>query len=165
MDAVHEKGGRIFIQLWHAGRTSHPENIGGIVPISSSPVPMPGDCRTDEGKLPFTVPREATKEDLKKVVNDFKKAAENAKRIGFDGAELHGAFGYLIDQFLKNGLNKRTDEYGGSIENRARLCLEALDAIIEVFGAHRVGIKLTPISESYGLADSDPFGLLDYLIE
>lgn len=153
------------MQLWHAGRSSHPENIGGVVPISSSAVAMPGVSRTDKGKLPNAIPREATKEDIQQVIADFKKAAERAKQAEFDGVEIHGAHGYLIDQFLKDGCNKRTDEYGGSIENKARLCLQVIDAVIEVFGSDRVGIKLTPICESHGMTDSDPFGLFDYLIE
>jgi N-ethylmaleimide reductase len=132
-DAVHKKDGRIYLQLWHAGRACDP-NLTGVWPISASPVLL--NCKQnplDKCKK-HVVPREATKEDIEKVLEDYKKASINAKKAGFDGVELHAAHGYLLDQFLRDGTNKRTDEFGGSIENRARFCLLALDIIIEVFG-------------------------------
>lgn len=164
-DAVHAKGGKIFLQIWHGGRASHPDNLGGIIPIAPSAIAINGSIHTANGRVPHAVPREATLEDIKKLIADFRKGAENAKAAGFDGLELHGANGYIIDQFLRDGSNKRTDEYGGSIENRARLLFEVLDQLIEVFGAGKVGIKLSPTNDYNGMEDSDPIALFDYLIE
>lgn len=164
-DAVHAKGGKIFLQIWHAGRAAHPEHIGGLQTISCSPYAIDGTVHTPIGRLPHTVPKEATIEDIRQLVADFRRGAENAKRAGFDGVQLHGAHGYVIDQFLRNGCNKRTDEYGGSIENRSRFCLEVMDQLIEVFGANRVGIKISPIIDYNGMSDTDPFPLFEYLIE
>ncbi|CDW72532.1 fad fmn-binding family protein [Stylonychia lemnae] len=165
VDAVHEKGGRIFLQIWHAGRAAHPEQIGGLQPISSSAIAINGSATFVKGKANHQVPKAATIEDIQQLLRDFRKGAENAKKAGFDGIQLHGAHGYLIDQFLRNKANQRTDEYGGSIENRCRFPLQVMDQLIEVFGSGRVGIKVSPIYDFNDNADSDPFSLYSYFIE
>ena len=164
-DAVHAKGGRILLQIWHAGRAAHPELHQGKECISSSAEVMRDVCHTPKGKLPHVTPRAMQKEDFKYVLESFRKGAENAKRAGFDGLELHGANGYLMDQFLRDSVNKRTDEYGGSVENRCRFPLEVLDQLIAVFGADRVGIKLSPCGRYQDISDSDPLALYSYLLE
>jgi len=160
-DAVHQKGSKIFVQIWHAGRSAHPDLVGEPN-IGPSPIAIKGDL------IPgFThkVPKEMTKEDIKKVLNQFKQGAINAKQAGFDGIELHGANGYLVDQFLRDSSNHRTDEYGGSVENRARFGLEAIDALIEVYGAKRVGIKLSPVGRYQDMYDSNPLATYSYLLK
>ena len=122
-DLVHQKNGRICLQLWHGGRAVHPIHIGGKETISASPIPIKGDFYTSEGRISHHIPKEATNKDIEELVNDFRKGAENAKRAGFDAIELNAGHGYLIENFLKDGSNKRTDDYGGSIENRSRFCL------------------------------------------
>lgn len=159
VQAVHDKGGKIFLQIWHGGRTSHPDRNGGVIPISSSPVAVVGWGNT----LPGVVPREATHEDIKTLISNFRKAAENAKEVGFDGVELHGAHGYIIDQFMRNGVNQRTDDYGGSIENRCRLILEVIDQLTQVFEHSRVGVKFSPLSRFHTMNDSDPVALFTHL--
>lgn len=145
-DAVHKKGGRIHIQAFHAGRAAHPDQIGGQTPISASAIAINGTVHTQNGRVDHVVPKEATLDDIKKVIADFKKSAELAKKAGFDGFEVHGANGYLLDQFLRGSANKRTDNYGGSVENRSRLLLEVVDVVAAVFGANRVGVKLSPVT-------------------
>jgi N-ethylmaleimide reductase len=164
-DSVHSKGGYIFHQIWHGGRASHPDQIGGETPLSSSEIAINGTLYTPKGKRDHVKPRAATIDEIQQLVKDFRRGAENAKRAGFDGTELHGANGYIIDQFLRDSVNKRTDEYGGSIPNRCRLLLEVIDQLIEVFGANRTGVKLSPVCDYNDIYDSDPFGLVDYLIE
>ena len=127
VEAVHKKDGLAFLQIWHAGRAAHPDHIGGRTPLSSSPVAIDGKVYANGKQQQHVQPKEATHDDIKRIVEDFRKGAERAKKAGFDGVELHGANGYIIDQFLRNGVNKRTDNYGGSVENRSRLCLEVLD--------------------------------------
>ncbi len=153
--AVHDAGGLIFMQLWHVGRISHPMFLDGRDPVSASPVAAKGDVSLVRPKQPYPTPRELSLADIAEVVEAYRKGAENAKRAGFDGVELHGANGYLLDQFLQDGSNKRADAYGGSLENRARLMLEAVDAAISVFGADRVGLHLAPRGDAHDMGDSD----------
>eukprot|EP00347_Sterkiella_histriomuscorum_P004902 403358651 len=167
VDQVHSQGGKIFIQLWHAGRTAHPQrnlvNGEGVTPIGPSPIPV-----SDGGPntlLPGALPKEATHEDIKELVQKFRKAAENAVECGFDGVEIHGAHGYIIDEFLRDGSNKRTDDYGGSIENRARLLLEILDEVAKVLPYQRIGVKLSPFNAFQSMSDSDPISLFSYVIK
>lgn len=168
--AVHAKGGRIFSQLWHTGRSSHVDVTGGIQPVSASV--DPGYWESEEHLLStpsgWTQPsphRALEVSEIKAIVEDYRKAAARAKEAGFDGVELHGANGYLMDQFLQDVSNKRTDEYGGSIENRARLYLEVIEALASVFGGDRVGARIGPDGKWNGMGDSDPYALFDYLVE
>ena len=161
--AVHDAGGLIFMQLWHVGRISHPMFLDGRDPVSASPVAAKGDVSLVRPKQPYPTPRELSLADIAEVVEAYRKGAENAKRAGFDGVELHGANGYLLDQFLQDGSNKRADAYGGSLENRARLMLEAVDAAISVFGADRVGLHLAPRGDAHDMGDSNPLATFGYL--
>lgn len=154
--AVHEEGGLIVMQLWHMGRIVHPVFLDGQPPVSASATTAPGEAHTPQGKQPYVEAREMTHEDIRRTIADYRRAAENAKAAGFDGVQLHGANGYLVDQFLRNSTNLRTDEYGGSPENRTRFMREVLEALIEVWGADRVGIRLSPNGETQGADDSDP---------
>ena len=162
--AVHNNGGKIFIQLWHVGRISHPDFHGGELPVAPSAVKAAGQAFTNEGMKDFVTPRELNKEEIKSIVGDFKKAAINAKQAGFDGIELHAANGYLIDQFLVDRTNKRTDEYGGSVENRGRFLFEVLDAVCEVWPSNRVGIRLSPSGLFNDMGDSDPQYIFSHVI-
>jgi hypothetical protein len=153
--AVHAKGGLIFLQLWHVGRVSDPSFLDGQPPVSASAIAARGDVSLLRPKRPYPVPRPLSTGEIRSVVEAYRKGAENAKRAGFDGVELHGANGYLLDQFLQDGSNQRTDEYGGSIENRARLMLEAVDAAISVWGPDRVGLHLAPRGDAHDMGDSD----------
>ncbi|MGO8063959.1 alkene reductase [Rhizobium leguminosarum] len=155
--AVHSEGGRIFLQLWHVGRLSHStmQQNGGL-PVSSSAIAPEGEIYTATGLQPYETPRALDLEEIPGIVDDFRRAAENAKRAGFDGVELHGANGYLIDQFLRDGANHRTDAYGGSAENRVRFLKEIVEAVIPVFGAHRIGVRLSPALPIFSVSDSDP---------
>ena len=164
-DAVHASGGRIFLQLWHSGRISHPSLLGGELPVAPSAIAATGTLHTPEGKRPLETPRALETHEIPEIVEQFRKGAENALAAGFDGIELHGAFGYLIDQFLQDGSNQRTDEYGGSIENRARFLLEVVEAVASVWGADRVGIKLSPSNTFYGMHDSNPKATFSYAID
>jgi len=165
-DAVHAAGGRIFIQLWHVGAISHPFFHNGELPVAPSAVQPTGvKAFTGKGMEEIPTPRALETHEVKAVVEDFRKAAENAKKAGFDGAEVHGANGYLVDQFIQDGTNKRTDEYGGSRENRARFALEVVQAVADVFGADRTGIRLSPTGVSGGINDSDRLGTFSYLAE
>ncbi len=164
-DAVHADGGLIFLQLWHCGRVSHPLLQGGALPVAPSAIAAEGELHTPEGKRPMETPRALETHEISGIVEDFRKAAENALTAGFDGVELHGAFGYLIDQFLQDGSNQRTDEYGGSIENRARFLLEVVEAVADVWGADRVGVKLSPSNTFYSMYDSNPKATFGYVVE
>ncbi len=155
-DAVHREGGLIVLQLWHMGRLVHPDFLDGAPPVSASATTGPGHAHTYEGRKDYESARALSVADIARVVEDYRKAAENAKKAGFDGVQLHGANGYLIDQFLRDSTNLRDDEYGGSPENRARLLREVLTALIDVWGADRVGLRLSPNGESQGCDDSDP---------
>lgn len=165
-DAVHEKGGLIFLQLWHVGRISHSSlQPGGGLPLAPSAVRAGGNAFTASWeRAPFETPREIRLDEIPGLVNEYRDAARNALAAGFDGVELHGANGYLIDQFLRNGVNKRTDRYGGSFENRARFLLEVLEGVGEVFGLDRVGIRLSPLGTFNDMSDSDPVGMFSYLL-
>lgn len=154
-DAVHKKGGRIFMQLWHVGRISDPMFHNGEPPVSASAIAAVGHVSLLRPERPYPVPRALETHELAGVVEAYRKGAENAKKAGFDGVELHGANGYLLDQFLQDGSNKRTDQYGGPLENRARLMFEAVDAAISVFGADRVGLHIAPRGDAHSMGDSD----------
>jgi len=163
-DAVHAAGGRIYLQIWHPGRATHSALNKGVQPISSSAKPICGDTiHTPEGKLPYPAPRALRTEEIPGIVADFAKAASNAQLAGFDGVQIHGAHGYLIDQFLRDGVNDRTDQYGGSIVNRARLLFEIVDAASAVFGAGRVGVRISPLVPFNDMVDSDPAALVAHV--
>jgi len=161
--AVHEAGGKIFIQLWHVGRISHPDLHGGDLPVAPSAIAANGEIFTAKGPQKMVTPRALETSEMPGIVAQYRKAAENAKAAGFDGAEIHGANGYLLDQFTRDGTNKRTDAYGGSIENRARLPLEVTDAVAEVFGKKRVGYRISPRGEFNDISDSDPVAIFSHL--
>jgi N-ethylmaleimide reductase len=163
-DAVHAKGGLIALQLWHGGRACHPLLNNGATPVAPSAIPITGDeVHTPEGKKPYVTPRELRDDELPGIVAGFQAAASNAKKAGFDAVEVHGANGYLLDAFLRDGANKRTGPYGGSVENRARLLLEVLQAVIDVWGAERVGLRISPLNSYNSMIDSDPVGLSAWL--
>ncbi|WP_051227666.1 alkene reductase [Oceanospirillum beijerinckii] len=163
-DAVHAKGGRIVLQIWHGGRACHPALNDGRVPVAPSALAITNDqVHTPEGKQNYTVPRELADDEIPAIIEGFAKAAENAKHAGFDGVEIHGANGYLLDQFLRDGANKRTGAYGGPIENRARLLLEVIEAVVNVWGSDRVGVRLSPLNSFNSMQDSDPVGLITWL--
>jgi 2,4-dienoyl-CoA reductase-like NADH-dependent reductase (Old Yellow Enzyme family) len=154
-DGVHAAGGRILSQIWHVGRVSHPSYHNGALPVAPSAIAPRGRVSLLRPESPYVVPRALETEEIAGVVEAFRKAAENARAAGFDGVEVHGANGYLLDQFLQDSTNKRKDRYGGSIENRARLLLEVADAAISVWGPGRVGVHLAPRADSHDMGDSD----------
>ena len=163
-DAVHAAGGRIVVQLWHTGRISHPVmRPDGSTPVSASAIAAEGELITYEGRKPFPVPRPLEADEVAGIVGDFAQAARNAIAAGFDGVEIHAANGYLLDQFLRDGANRRTDDYGGSIEKRARFLLEVVDATAAAIGADRVGVRLSPSSPFNSMHDSDPVALTQYV--
>ncbi len=164
-DAVHTAGGRIFAQIWHVGRISHVSlQPGGGSPVAPSAIRAKTRTFLETGFSEVSEPRALSLADIAGVVADFGAAAANAKRAGFDGVELHGANGYLIDQFLRDGTNQRSDSYGGSVENRARFALEVVDAVLKVWPAGRVGIRLAPVSPANDIADSNPATIFGYLV-
>ncbi len=154
-DAVHAEGGLIVLQLWHVGRISHPDYLNGELPVAPSAIQPAGHVSLIRPKTPFVTPRALETDEIPAIIEAYRKGAENAKRAGFDGVEIHGANGYLLEQFLLDGTNKRTDEYGGSLENRARLMLEVTDAVISVWGADRVGMHLSPRADSHDVSCSN----------
>ena len=163
-DAVHAQGGRIYLQIWHGGRACHPAFNGGAQPVSASALAIVGEeVHTPEGKKPHVVPRALNDDEIPGIVAGFRKAAENAKAAGFDGVEVHGANGYLLDQFLRDGSNKRDGAYGGTRENRARLMCEVIEAVSQVWGSDRVGLRLSPLNSYNGMIDSDPVGLVTWM--
>lgn len=164
-DAVHEQGGKIVMQLWHVGRISHPMFLNGELPVAPSAVAPTGNVSLVRPPTAFVTPRALELSEIPEIVADYKKAAQNAKRAGFDGVEIHGANGYLLDQFLQDISNHRTDQYGGSIENRARLMLEVTDACIAVWGADRVGMHLAPRADSHSMGDSNLEKTFSYVAE
>lgn len=165
-DAVHAEGGKIFLQLWHVGRLSHPlVQVNGVLPVAPSAIKPDGDIFTQEGPKPYETPRALELAEIPGVVADFRQGAENAKLAGFDGVEIHGANGYLVDQFLRDGSNTRTDAYGGSVENRARFLKEVVEAVIPVFGADRVGVRLSPNFNIFSMSDSHPQATFDHAAE
>ena len=162
-DAVHAAGGRIFLQLWHVGRISDPVFLDGELPVAPSAIAPAGHVSLLRPKRAYPTPRALATEEIPDIVAAFRKGAENAKLAGFDGVEIHGANGYLLDQFLQDKTNKRTDAYGGSVENRARLMLEVADACIDVWGASRVGMHLAPRGDSHDMGDSNPAETFGYV--
>jgi N-ethylmaleimide reductase len=164
-DAVHGAGGKIVLQLWHVGRISHPDFHDGALPVAPSAIAAQGTVFTAQGPKPMVTPRALETSELPGIVAQFRAGAENAKQAGFDGVELHGANGYLLDQFTRDGTNTRTDAYGGSAENRARLPLKVLDAVVEVWGPARVGYRVSPNSPFNSMSDSDPVRTFSYLTE
>lgn len=163
--AVHAQGGHIFAQIWHVGRISDPELLGGRQPVAPSAIAAEGLVSLLRPQRAYPTPRALTLEEIRQTIEAFRRGAQNAQAAGFDGVELHGANGYLIDQFLQDGSNHRTDEYGGPIENRARFLLEAADAAISVFGPGRVGMHLAPRGDSHGISDSDPTATFTYVAQ
>lgn len=156
-EAVHKAGGRIFLQLWHVGRVSLPDFHGGELPVSASALPVEGKLHNPQfQEKQISVPRALETSEIPQVVGQFKVGAENAKAAGFDGVEIHGANGYLLEQFLKDGANHRTDKYGGSLENRMRFPLEVVDAVVGVWGPEKVGYRISPHFDHYSMSDSNP---------
>jgi N-ethylmaleimide reductase len=162
-EAVHDAGGVIFAQLWHVGRVSHPDFHGGELPVAPSAIAPDGEVFTTRGRSKIVTPRALATHEIPRLIAQFERAAENARTAGFDGVELHGANGYLLDQFLRDGANQRTDVYGGSVANRARFPLEVTEAVIGVWGASRVGYKISPNGTMYSMSDSDPMATFSYL--
>jgi N-ethylmaleimide reductase len=157
--AVHEAGGRIFAQLWHMGRVVHSSFLGGEAPVSASATRAPAKAHTYEGRQPYDEARALRRDELPGVIADYVRAARNAIAAGFDGVQIHGANGYLIDQFLRDGTNLRDDDYGGPVENRIRLLREVTQAVADEVGAGRTAVRLSPNGEVQGANDSDPFSL------
>jgi N-ethylmaleimide reductase len=164
-DAVHRAGGKIFLQLWHVGRISHADFHGGELPVAPSALAPQGEVFTAQGPQKMVTPRALALAEIPGIVAQFRNGAENAKAAGFDGVELHGANGYLLDQFTRDGANKRTDAYGGAVENRARFPLEVTEAVIDVWGAERVGYRISPNSGFNSMSDSSPIRTFSYLTE
>jgi N-ethylmaleimide reductase len=165
-DAVHAKGGRIFLQLWHVGRVSHVDlQENGAAPVAPSAIRAETQTFVNNRFVTVSAPRALELDELPGIVRDFRKAAANAIAAGFDGVEIHGANGYLLDQFVKDGSNVRTDAYGGSIENRARLLLEVAAAVVSEIGAERTGVRISPVSPANGVSSSDPQAQFDYIVD
>jgi 2,4-dienoyl-CoA reductase-like NADH-dependent reductase (Old Yellow Enzyme family) len=162
-DAVHAEGGRIFLQLWHVGRISHPAYLDGEPPVAPSAIAAEGHVSLLRPKENYPVPRALRTDEIADVIEAYRKGAENAKLAGFDGVEIHGANGYLLDQFLQDNSNQRKDIYGGSLENRARLMLEVTDAVVSVWGRGRVGVHIAPRADSHSMGDSDRLGTFSYV--
>ena len=155
-DAVHAKGGHIFVQIWHCGRISHPDFHDGELPVAPSAIKPQGQAFTVKGLKDFVTPRALSSDEIHEIVQQYKHAAKQAMKAGFDGVEIHSANGYLLDQFLRDGSNHRTDQYGGSIENRMCFLLEVTEAVIEEIGADKVGIRISPVNEFNDISDSNP---------
>lgn len=165
-DAVHAAGSKIVAQIWHVGRITHPALTGGLRPVAPSAVAPKGVVAyTHEGKVEVPVPQELSTAEIAEIVDQYRRGAANAIRAGFDGVEIHGANGYLIDQFLRDGANHRTDAYGGSVENRVRFALEVVDAVAAEIGAGRTGIRLSPVTPFNDLSDSNPQAVFGHLVE
>ncbi|EPF93299.1 alkene reductase [Acinetobacter gyllenbergii] len=165
VEAVHAQGSKIVVQLWHVGRISHPDLLDGDTPVAPSAIQPAGEVSLLRPKRPFVTPRALSHEEIQEIVAQYRNAAEQAKAAGFDGVELHAANGYLIDQFLQSTTNQRNDEYGGAIENRARLLLQVVDTFIEVWGAGRVGVHLAPRGDSHDMGDENPLATFGYVVE
>ena len=164
-DAVHAKGGKIVIQLWHVGRISHPSLLNGELPVAPSAIKPAGKAFTYKGLVDYVEPRALETSELPAIVQDYVHATQFALKAGFDGVEIHAANGYLLDQFLRDGSNKRTDNYGGSFENRARLLMEVTKAVVDVAGSDKVGLRLSPSNPFNDMQDSDAQGLFNYVTE
>lgn len=163
--AVHAAGGHIFLQLWHVGRVSHPDFLGGDLPVAPSAIAPQGHVSLLRPQREYVTPRALEVSEIPAIVEAYRKGAENAKLAGFDGVEIHGANGYLLDQFLQDSTNKRNDAYGGSIQNRARLMLEVTDAVLSVWSAGRVGMHLAPRGDAHTMGDSNPLATFGYVAE
>lgn len=164
--AVHNQGGHIVCQLWHVGRVSHPSvQPGGGLPVAPSAIAVAGEIRTASGMQPMVTPRALETGELPGIVEQYRIAAQNALASGFDGVEIHAANGYLLDEFLRDGSNKRNDAYGGSVDNRSRLLMEVLDAVCSAEGADRVGVRLSPVQPVNGMHDSDPEGTFGAVVD
>jgi N-ethylmaleimide reductase len=164
-DAVHQAGGKIVMQIWHCGRVGHTSLLNGELPMAPSAIKPAGEVFTGTGMQPYETPREMTLNDIARIKESFRQAAHNALSAGFDGVEVHGANGYLLDQFLRDGSNQRNDIYGGSIENRARLLLEVVDDVSKIWGADRVGVRLSPLQPFNDMHDSNPEQTFRYAVE
>jgi N-ethylmaleimide reductase len=165
-DAVHAEGGKIVIQLWHVGRISHPSLLPDhALPVAPSAIKPAGQAFTYQGLVDFVEPRALSLEELPAIIQDYVHAAKCAMKAGFDGVEIHAANGYLLDQFLRDGSNKRTDKYGGSHENRARLLMEVTQAVVDVIGASKVGMRLSPVNPFNDMKDSNPQALFNDVAE
>ncbi|MGB3650733.1 MAG: alkene reductase [Rivularia sp. (in: cyanobacteria)] len=165
-NAVHAAGGRIFLQLWHAGRTSHPAlQENQALPVAPSAIAAEGHAYTPDGRPSMVAPRSLETAEIPAVVEQFRQGAENALTAGFDGVEIHGANGYLIDEFIQNDSNKRSDNYGGSIENRARFLLEVVEAVTSVWGGNKVGVRLSPSGTNYSMSDSNRSATFSYVVD
>jgi len=164
-DAVHAKGGKIVIQLWHVGRISHPSLLNGATPVAPSAVKPAGKAFTFEGLVDYVEPRALDAAELPGIVADYVQASKNAIKAGFDGVEIHSANGYLLDQFLRDGTNQRTDSYGGSIENRARFLMDVTKAVVDAIGSDKVGLRLSPVNPFNDMKDSNPQALFHYVTE
>lgn len=162
-DAVHAKGGKIVIQLWHVGRISHPSLLNGETPVAPSAVKPAGKAFTFNGLVDYVEPRALDASELPGIVADYVQASKNAMKAGFDGVEIHSANGYLLDQFLRDGSNKRSDIYGGSIENRARFLMEVTKAVVEAIGSDKVGLRLSPVNPFNDMKDSNPQAVFNYV--
>jgi 2,4-dienoyl-CoA reductase-like NADH-dependent reductase (Old Yellow Enzyme family) len=163
--AVHDRGGHIFMQLWHVGRVSHPFYLNGELPVAPSAIAPEGHVSLMRPITPYVPPRALDTHEIPAIIEAYRKGADNAKKAGFDGVEIHGANGYLLDQFLQDSTNQRTDAYGGSIENRAKLMLEVTDAAISVWGAQRVGVHIAPRGDAHTMGDSNPLATFSYLAQ
>ncbi len=163
-DSVHAEGGRIVLQLWHVGRISHSSYLNGQLPVAPSAIAAQGHVSLVRPKADYQTPRALETDEIPGIVEAFRKGAQNAKNAGFDGVEIHGANGYLLDQFLQSSTNERTDEYGGSIQNRARLALEVTDAVVSVWGADRVGYHISPRGDAHDMGDADLPATFGYLV-
>ncbi len=164
-DAIHKVGGKIFLQLWHGGRACHPNLNASQETVAPSAIAIDGEIHTPQGKVAHVVPCALKDEEIPGIISGFTTAAKNAKQAGFDGVEVHGANGYLLDQFLRDSANKRSGPYGGSLQNRARLLLEVTDAVVGVWGADRVGVRLSPLNSYNSMKDSDPQELTFYVAQ
>lgn len=165
-EAVHARGGRIFLQLWHVGRISHPSLLpGGALPVGPSALQPAGQVYTFEGLQDFVTPHALAPDEIPGIVDEFRSGARNALEAGFDGVEVHGANGYLLDQFLRDGTNRRDDAYGGSVANRARLMREVTEAVCAIWGADRVGLRLSPLNPFNDIRDADPEATFGHLVE
>lgn len=164
-DAVHQVGGLIFLQLWHVGRISDSRYLNGELPVAPSAIAAQGHVSLVRPEKPYEVPRALDADEIPSIVAAYRLGAENAKLAGFDGVEVHGANGYLLDQFLQDSTNQRTDSYGGTLENRARLLLEVTDAVIDVWGASRVGMHLAPRCDAHTMGDSNPLATFTYVAQ
>ncbi|MDD5199403.1 MAG: alkene reductase [Terrimicrobiaceae bacterium] len=162
-EAVHAEGGRILLQLWHVGRISDPLYLDGRLPVAPSAIAPAGHVSLVRPLKPFVTPRALEREEIPGIIEAYRRGAGNAQHAGFDGVEIHGANGYLLDQFLQSRSNLRTDDYGGPVENRARLLLEAADAAISVWGADRVGVHIAPHGDSHDMGDEDPAATFGYV--